>query len=480
MRRFRWLVVSLLLLPGRLHAQNPLEYSISWEAVPGSGGYLVEVETQSHEPVLSRQVADNKVTFLLVPGSYVFRITTLNRFLRAQGTTDWTSFLVTAPSPPTLVSVVPDRLLTGRPQSVVIEATNLSKQAQVSVISPSGAAVAISADRPSKSTMLIKLPALNDSGAYTLTLTNPPDLSSTAQAFTVHYPEPIVQRLEPQQFPSGAVPPTLHLYGTNFSPEARVTLAGQGSPTVLPIVSQGEGDLVVSLPRSLAPGEYTLSVANAENEDSVIAPLLLVTAPAPPQQPAQMVQAAEPPEVPAAPSKPVRRNLLLSAAWNYLVPGPPWDDIYGPSPFGAEIGIGYYGNQGVSLAGTVLYWGVQASGSYDSYSSNTSNSALVASTLHMESVSLAPSLEVDIWVLRLRASLGGGSVFSDLQGENSSRTAQSVGSIDFFASGRLAADLPIWDFLMVETAVEYRRFFLTTPLDMFSAGVGVVVALGVP
>lgn len=295
----------------------------------------MEVETERQEPVLSRQVTQPEVTFRLAPGSYLFRITTLNRFLRPEGSTGWISFQVTAPAPSASVA---------------------------------------------------------DQG-----------------------PAPVPPQVVP--------------------------------PTVAPAAQPTEAPKVAALP----PAEPNI------------------------------VPGAEPASVtPSEPAKHVHRNLFLWADWKSLVPGSPWADIYPASPFGAEMGLGYYGNQRLSWDGPALYGGLEASWGYDAFASRSGDSSLAASMLRMVTVSLAPSLTADFGLLELHTSPGGGVVFSYLEGKDVSGNSRSVRSLDLFASGRLAAGLPLGDFLMVETALEYRHVFFTTPMDLISANAGLVVILGGP
>jgi hypothetical protein len=187
-----------------------------------------------------------------------------------------------AARPPAFLSIVPDTVLAGKAQSLLVTVDNLSRDGSVSLVSPSGSVIPASVDRVSRTTLRIGLPALDQVGEYSLALTNPPDLTTTVgAALRVRYPSPTVTALEPDRFQSDHAPRTLRLRGGDFSPQATVSVNVDGNSVDLPAVSREAGDLIVSLSEILEPGEYRLAVRNGPNGDPVEAPILTVTHPDP-------------------------------------------------------------------------------------------------------------------------------------------------------------------------------------------------------
>ncbi len=103
--RFRpFFFVLFFGIVGFLGAQDlPAQsYSFRWKSVDGAGAYLAEVQDPSGKIVVSQKVADDQtsLTVSLTPGPYSLRLTTLNRFLEAEASTDWVPIHIAAPSAP--------------------------------------------------------------------------------------------------------------------------------------------------------------------------------------------------------------------------------------------------------------------------------------------------------------------------------------------------------------------------------------------
>jgi hypothetical protein len=266
----------LLVVPFRLCA-DAQSYPVSWDAVPGAGGYLVEVKNPDDRTVLSRTVNDNRIELNLSPGSYFFRVTTLNRFMRNESSTHWIAFRVSASKPPDILAITPDTLLTGKAQSLTLKVDNLSRDGTASIVSPSGARIPVRMDRPSTSNLRIQLPPLTEAGNYSLVLTNPPNLETNVDpAFRARYPAPFISLLQPDRIQGDGAVHTLWLKGGNFSPQAAVSVSIDGKNIDLPCISREAEDLVVSLPATLGPGEYRFFVRNEPDADPVRSPIFTV------------------------------------------------------------------------------------------------------------------------------------------------------------------------------------------------------------
>ena len=97
--KFRFISVIFVLAIGIL--TSPLlsedlrvDQSIRWKAIPGAGGYIVEVEDSSGAAILNRKVTSNQLGLNLPPGKYRFRITALNKFQKVGKVYRWQELII--------------------------------------------------------------------------------------------------------------------------------------------------------------------------------------------------------------------------------------------------------------------------------------------------------------------------------------------------------------------------------------------------
>ncbi len=291
----------LLLLAGGsfLGAQNlPAQaFSFRWKAVDGAGGYLAEVKGPSGSLVESQQVGpdENSMTLKLIPGPYSLRLTTLNRFLTAESSTDWVPIHVAAPSAPEVGDFAAQTLRPGQPGTVKVPAKGLAVDATAALQSPTGTVIPLAAADPSDGILTLTLPPLTARGNYTLILTNPPKLTTTVTGkLSVHYAAPVISELTPTGLETKDAGQQVDIKGSGFSPETVVTLkAGPtGSALSLLVANANSSVLTAVIPPGLPPGDYLLSVANARDEEAVPAGTLTLKAPPPPP----VVEVLPPPE----------------------------------------------------------------------------------------------------------------------------------------------------------------------------------------
>lgn len=185
----------LLLFPATAtfaQAHESLPYYIEWEPVEGAGGYDIEVTTASGEPTLVKRFGAKETSIELnIPaGKYRFRISTLNKFLHADSTSDWVAFTVLSYGAPTISKISPTALAPGKPLALTIQADMLSAKATAFLVSPSGKRIPLSISKAKPRTFLLSGETLTERGEYALTMTNPPDYSTVKKAaLTVAYPE---------------------------------------------------------------------------------------------------------------------------------------------------------------------------------------------------------------------------------------------------------------------------------------------------
>jgi hypothetical protein len=362
---------------------------------------------------------------------------------------------------PTVTALEPDRFQSDHaPRTLRLRGGDFSPQATVSV-NVDGNSVDLPAISREAGDLVVSLSQILEPGEYRLAVRNEPNGDPVeAPTLTVTYPDPIITRLEPDQFQIDRIPPTLSLFGDGFSPQVTVSMMIDGESVDLPLVSREPGSLRIGLPRILTPGDYALTVRNTPDANGIDSPLFHVI----------------PLPALAAVKVPVR-DLLVSGGWNYLIPLSRWADIYSPSPEGAELGVDFYFTPNrVSARRTSVNAGARMSVQYSAYSSTASSGVFIESVLMMYSLSMAPSLELALPFLMLRLYSGGGVVYSKLEGDGAGGDTQSADSIDFLAMARFAVDVPLFSSLRVEVAAEYRHFFLTEPMDALSLETGLAVA----
>ena len=253
-------------------AQNldPQPYKFSWKATEGAGGYLAEVQDLSGNAVASQQVSSavTSITLKLVPGSYQLKMTTLNRLLKAEASTDWLPIHVAAAGPPKVGSVSPILVVPGTEASLDVPVSGLAQDATAALTTPTGATIALPVGQPSGGVLTLNLPTLTERGDYSIAITNPPKLTTTvAGKLSVHYSVPVVDNIDPPSLTQSAMAQALHITGRNFSGEAVVVLQGQdGKQASLVINQRSDTSLTAIVPPNLGANAYQVMVANAADE----------------------------------------------------------------------------------------------------------------------------------------------------------------------------------------------------------------------
>lgn len=259
----------------------PQPFPFHWKAVKGAGGYLAEIEDISGQPVATRTVDPDQtsVDFALVPGPYQLRLTTLNRFQKAESDTGWVHFQVAATSPPSVGTAVPVVLEPGKPGTLTMEISGLAQDATVSLVSPTTRLVPATMIGPVGGQLTVAIPPLDERGDWQILLTNPPKLSaSLAGKLAIHYAVPVVTPVAGGDQEASDETETIRFSGGEFSKEAVANLVSGDSSVPLAVVNRSPKELTVLLPAALAPGKYQFEVANAADESFVGAGALTLTA----------------------------------------------------------------------------------------------------------------------------------------------------------------------------------------------------------
>ena len=290
--RFWMLVLVLAGIDGTVFGQAlpPQPFDFSFDAVTGAGGYLVEVRDVTGNVVLSRNLNSEQtsVSLKLIPGAYSLRLTTLNRLLHAESSSDWLPIEVKALVAPRLVSMDAQTVTTWSEQEILLKASNLAQDCTVSVQPADGPAVAAKDVRQlADGTLRVTLPPLDKVGDYTVILTNPPNLSIRIRdQLKVHYAAPTITEILPDALDASDPSRDIVVSGSDFSPEALVTLqppskpGASKTPNPVPVRATvlGANGLRVRIPADLETGRWNVLIANGPGEEPVKAGVLAVTA----------------------------------------------------------------------------------------------------------------------------------------------------------------------------------------------------------
>jgi hypothetical protein len=569
---FRYALLALILgvfpawptLAPLCSLETEQDYPLEWEAVQGAGSYLVEVQDFHRQPVLSRTVSTPSLTVKLLPGQYFLRLTTLNRFMKSEGASDWLPIHIYYDHPPLLSSFSPAAMMTGQSGSIRLEVATLDRTGEVWLESPSGQRFSFNAGLLADEAQTLQLPALREAGAYDLVLRNPPNRTNRIKGvLMVSYPPAEITGIEPAAFQTDRPPARLTVHGRNFLPKARVTLETNAREIDLAMIQYAADHLEFTLPPDLAPGTFPVRLYNLAGQDTVTLPVLRVLPPTPvitdlapdaafadllpvlirlhgsaflpeitawlehedsripleiievtpdtldlalpgtlapgeyrlaagngsdsePARPDELVFRVDEPvivppsEAPAPPDP--QRSLLISAGWNCQIPLGSWADMYGFSARGVQIGTEIYltpdrAHREETSFNLGLRLGLDWAGFY---TDQAKSGQYRESRLDQFQLYLAPSAELALSFLKIRLAAGGGLQISVINGSGSAGTPVSRDSLDFLLAARLAAEVPIADWLRLGIGGEYRHVFMSQPFDALSleAGVTFVLPLG--
>jgi hypothetical protein len=432
-RSFRpLLAITLLVLFSQpLQASDP---EIRWAPVSGAGGYLVEIR-QAAKMVVSETVKEPLLVLYLAPGNYQVRITTLNKLLRPENSTDWNSFSVLRAVIPTVQGISPDVLQSGQPQRFLIRGTGFSSSTEVKFLSSGDTEIPITGNQvlsPQEIEFSVVLPL--EPGTYTIILRNPPNQQAELRGGLVVTASP--ETPEATQTPSEPVPRLVPKVGEQsskpVSPEPE-----------LPSVPEVTQTLPVPVPAPAEVAEQPLKPAPPKPELPSV-PQVAQTLP-PPQKPEPAP--AIPVEVPSAPS---RISFSMGIGYGVSLPLSPWNYILGPS---------YQNFQAFALAPLLNSLGPVIQIEYSAFESKDGTD-FVRSQLNVWAISAGGFLDLDLPVpVRLRLAPGFLLTEASIGGTNTS-------SFDFFASGGASIVWKPVDSFFLELGVDFRVFFYVgTPLQ---------------
>lgn len=272
------LLCALLLSCGALFAQNGTHRSkISWPAVEGAGGYLVEITSASGDVVYKEESETNVAYPLLAIGEYRLRITVLDRFKRPASETRWVVLSIIKTEVPQFDSISPDPLETGKPVAVDIKGDNFTEGCSVVLSGPAeikGERVAVKSESSIGCRFdLTAAPA----GEYDLFITNAAGKRSLGYRKVRLQPPAIAQvKLAIR----GISPSSIRMNGRDIAVDITCDGIEKGYPVMLSNGSEsfeakaesyGEGRVTAVIPAAKqSRGRYDLTVGPEYRKDTAV------------------------------------------------------------------------------------------------------------------------------------------------------------------------------------------------------------------
>lgn len=109
------------------------EKRITWEPVAGAWGYRLEIKDAVNSIIVNAEITDNFYNVTkLEPGSYSFRIATINILKQTGGSTPWIDFVIEKLYVPELKSVSRRQLLSSYPnKNIIVKGNNFKPGAKL-------------------------------------------------------------------------------------------------------------------------------------------------------------------------------------------------------------------------------------------------------------------------------------------------------------------------------------------------------------
>jgi hypothetical protein len=523
-------IVSTL-AASKLVAEDNQQYPITWDPVPGAGGYRIELQNSKGDTLLSRTVGKDvlEYSFHLQSGSYRFRVTTLSVAMLDEGATDWFPIVVENLTAPKITEIQPKEILTDKGQVITLAGRHFARQLKAQLIDPAGKKSLLKMQKFSINKIELLIPPLKQAGTYGILLANSDKyVTIEEKALRVRYPAPVFGSLQPAAIRLGIDETNFSFRADKLATEAKVMVMPHAvdpsiADSVIPVTATvGKNGLQAALDPSVAAGDYDVYVVNHSDEAPVLVGTLSLIAPPTPSPvpqpqpvatpPAQSAVASatnnstatEPPpstapSVSTAPAlalaptpiatppatvgteKPKSeapiRKVLIGAGWQYGLPLNEWGNRYNGTPQSALLRIDCFLTPfDRPASGSAWDYAVGLDARYARFS-NPGSSSLVASSLSSFAFAIDPSLTWSLPWMSIRARAGGGIAYSSLKADSSTGDSSTInGSFDFIGMGELAFEFPIVRNLRLGISADYTYLFLTTSMELLSASTYVAYA----
>jgi hypothetical protein len=263
-----------------LHAQKnqKKEYKvrITWEAVPGSGGYLVEIRDRKSAVLFSKETDTNEVYPRLPLGDYTMRITVYDKFKNVADATPWAKITVKYTESPMFEKVEPSQIVIGESTGeLVIRGDNFGDRTGVEIQGPPPIRI-LKKRVVSDEEIVVSIDSSSaEPGLYSITLDNGDSKSVVAKnVLKVKGPEvksrtpeatAEISSISPSKIiiPSSAV--KVSVSGRKFSRDAKVFVSQDGKEYPAPTTFKSDTELEASIPsESLKLGTCELIVRQGD------------------------------------------------------------------------------------------------------------------------------------------------------------------------------------------------------------------------
>ncbi len=135
--RLAALCIAVMFITGNLFSQAA--EAIRWRAVPGAAGYLIEIKDTSDRAIVSQVVQGTSFPVNnLRPGTYSFRVSTLNKLRKIESSSEWVNFNVERGLPPRIDAASPAELSSDDSvHTLTLTGDNLTRETRIVVESGS-------------------------------------------------------------------------------------------------------------------------------------------------------------------------------------------------------------------------------------------------------------------------------------------------------------------------------------------------------
>jgi hypothetical protein len=276
---------SLLLMEWPVYSQDTkkkdYKVRITWQAVEGAGGYIVEMNNDRGAQVFNRETDTNFVVPRIPAGNYTIRITVLDKFRKPADSTAWTKLIVKKSESPVFEDISKNRFDPGEvAKEVKITGGSFEENISVSIESETGeSTTARNLRRVSDEELFVDFDMTGlPPGSYSLVLQNT-DAKKTVIAGKIILSgiDLRIDNVSPSSVKLSSDKTTLRIQGPWFAKKSTVEL--RSGEKVLNIEAEVESAGVLLVPfltEDAGPGEYDITV-KSDGKEAVKKSALVIT-----------------------------------------------------------------------------------------------------------------------------------------------------------------------------------------------------------
>lgn len=266
------LFVQILLAPGFLWSQEESRTTqrLEWQFSKGAAGYRVEVvrEGNINSDLFEYrlEVEESFVDLLLVPGTYYYKITVLNRFKKASASTDWLKLVIKAAKRPWFQYIRSEPCYEG---DAVLRLSagiaNLLSDSQFILSGKEGEVIGVVKSRTQSAVQLAFSVKELEAGQYDLICRNPSGLQDVLEKALVigKRIQPRVRSISRRRFYVGEILTGMTIKGNRFREGVRVEAPSDSGILISTLILEDDHTLGFWIDLTDAKtGVYRLTVIN--------------------------------------------------------------------------------------------------------------------------------------------------------------------------------------------------------------------------